>query len=543
MRNIRKFETFEDFLASQESVSGSGKYVQDIWPGFAYVKENYPEEVYAIYNGEEPEDYEFGDIVYYDGSDKLKKVYWSAFTPSMGEKVGLIVVPTSLSPDGNARMMAFGSIATEQTIAPLGSIASEQTISPTKGDTVLGASGQYVKLEADWYGPYMDENQTVYTCVPGFYLTGNVRGGGDTVLAKASAPGSEGQPSYYEEPLSLDMATNMDQTSPFSSDAHSLAPNPHTNGEYFNVSTGYTVAISPFLGDGFDKQDPAYLQESLTGGSTGPGEEEIKAKSPKLGATPALGGGNYNAFSDFSGYTWTYGCPPEVDAGGGERENTRSAQPGTELKSSNPIAGGLVGAYFPHNYARMFSTDGTQQGDWYLPSAGEMGFVIARYKMITEQIFEYLYSVGAWNNDGTDNIPGQNFNGESYSNGMLWVSSVGTTGNGGGIEAAQPLGASILGDDTYPEVSSMIALINAYDGSSPASTAKPEILGAGNSYQYNLALGTYSTGSSTKGSNEYPEILPFAMIKGGKIQRTMGDYTVANGHQVKDFYYDNNAQE
>lgn len=47
MRNIRKFETFEDFLASQESVSGSGKYVLDIVPGFAYVKERYEDGTYA----------------------------------------------------------------------------------------------------------------------------------------------------------------------------------------------------------------------------------------------------------------------------------------------------------------------------------------------------------------------------------------------------------------------------------------------------------------------------------------------------------------
>lgn len=90
MRNIRKFETFEDFLASQESVSGSGKYVQDIKPGFVYVKERYEDGTYAFYNGEDSEEYEFGDVIYYDGTPKLKKAYYSAFTPSMGEKVGLM---------------------------------------------------------------------------------------------------------------------------------------------------------------------------------------------------------------------------------------------------------------------------------------------------------------------------------------------------------------------------------------------------------------------------------------------------------------------
>ena len=68
MRNIRKFETFEDYLASQESVSGSGKYVEDIRPGFVYVKERYEDGTYSFYNGEDigqEEEYEFGDVVYY----------------------------------------------------------------------------------------------------------------------------------------------------------------------------------------------------------------------------------------------------------------------------------------------------------------------------------------------------------------------------------------------------------------------------------------------------------------------------------------------
>ena len=41
MRNIRKFETYDEFLAAQESVSGSGAYVEDVVPGFAYIKELY----------------------------------------------------------------------------------------------------------------------------------------------------------------------------------------------------------------------------------------------------------------------------------------------------------------------------------------------------------------------------------------------------------------------------------------------------------------------------------------------------------------------
>ena len=489
MRNIRKFETFEGFLASQESVSGSGKYVQDIKPGFVYVKERYEDGTYAFYNGEDSEEYEFGDVIYYDGTPKLKKAYYSAFTPSMGEKVGLVVVPTALSPDGNARIMAFGSITTKMREAP--AMASE----PEAKDVLLGGAepgGEafFSKVHAEWHGDMADENQTVYTCVPGFHLRGGSSPQEGTIAA--SAPGSEGQTSYYEGPLYLSSSSGMSR---FSSDANFMYPNPHTNGEYYNTANTI-VAISPFLGDSLKEQDPAYLQEKL-------------------------GGGNYNAFSDFSGYTWTYGCPPAYDGG------LNSASP--SLKSSKPVSG-VLGAYFPHDYVRQFYTDGTQRGDWYLPSMGEMGFVVARYKKIFE-ILQYLHSVGAIAEDGTDNLPGLP---EYNPQAAIWTSTIGAN-MGGNIAALSEttMAASIPGRDTYPIVSPVVAV------SSKGHAAQS--LKASHKQQFNLYFKLESetllggivgpTGITSEGN----EILPFAMINEGKIQRTMGDYTVANGHQMKDF--------
>lgn len=491
MRNIRKFETFEDFLASQESVSGSGKYVQDIKPGFVYVKERYEDGTYAFYNGEDREEYEFGDVIYYDGTPKLKKAYYSAFTPSMGEKVGLVVVPTALSPDGNARIMAFGSITTEMREAP--AMASE----PEAKDVLLGGAGKdaggeasFSKVYAEWHDDMADENQTVYTCVPGFHLRGGSNPQEGTIAA--SAPGSEGQTSYYEGPLYLSSSSGMSR---FSSDANFMYPNPHTNGEYYNTANTI-VAISPFLGDSLKEQDPAYLQEELAGGSVGP----IRAASPVLGARKdSLGGGNYNAFSDFSGYTWTYGCPPAYDG------ELNSASP--SLKSSKPVSG-VLGAYFPHNYVRQFYTDGTQRGDWYLPSMGEMGFVVARYKKIFE-ILQYLHSVGAIAEDGTDNAP--DFPGPNHQ-AAIWTSTVG---------AKTMLGAS-------PIVSPVVVVSSFIESFGNGHAAQS--LKASHKQQFNLyfKLRYYAQESRN-------EILPFAMINEGKIQRTRGDYTVANGHQMKDF--------
>ena len=503
MRNIRKFETFEDFLASQESVSGSGKYVQDIKPGFVYVKERYEDGTYAFYNGEDSEEYEFGDVIYYDGTPKLKKAYYSAFTPSMGEKVGLVVVPTALSPDGNARIMAFGSITTEMREGP--AMASE----PEAKDVLLGGAepggeDYFSKAYAEWHGDMADENQTVYTCVPGFHLRGGSSPQEGTIAA--SAPGSEGQTSYYEGPLYLSSSSGMSR---FSSDANFMYPNPHTNGEYYNTANTI-VAISPFLGDSLKEQDPAYLREELAA------------------ARAIVGGGrNYNAFSDFSGYTWTYGCPPAYDGG------LNSASP--SLKSSKPVSG-ILGAYFPHDYVRQFYTDGTQRGDWYLPSMGEMGFVVARYMKIFE-ILRYLHSVGAIAEDGTDNMPGlPGYNPQA----AIWTSTIGAN-MGGNIAALSEttMAASIPGRDTYPIVSPVVVVSAFIESSGKRHAAQS--LKASHEQQFNLYFKLESetllggivgpTGITSEGN----EILPFAMINGGEIQRTMGDYTVANGHQMKDF--------
>ena len=346
--------------------------------------------------------------------------------------------------------MACGSITTD---APAPAPNSLSASKPETKDALLGASTTYSKVIAQWYDRMADENQTVYTCVPAFNL-----GGGEP---QASAPGSEGQPTHYEKPLYLPYLIG---DSTFSSDANTGYPNPYTNNEYYNA-TNTLVAISPFLGDSLKEQDPAYLQEQFDSSSF-----------------PA-----YNAFSDFSGYTWTYGCPPEY-----------TMTPGAPaLKSSKPTT--VENADFPHDYVRHFYTDGTAKNDWYLPSMGEMGFVVARYKKIME-IFEYLFSKGAFIEDGTDNLPGYSDIGTS----AIWTSTIGTMIRANIPTASEPtMSASIPGNGTNPSVYPVSVMVRSTD------------------LQFTL-------------DSDGKEVLPFAMIKKGEIQKTIADYTVANGHQMKD---------
>jgi hypothetical protein len=181
MRNIRLFDEYNDFLAIQEALSGSGKYVEDIFPGFVYTRDKYSGDTYAYYNGHEIEDsdYHFGDVVYDDGTGVLKKVYWSEYTPSMGQKVGLIVVPTSHAADGNARMIAF-----ENAINP-NPEPSEPTIgssNPKAGnELLLGANNPddyiFPCIGMDNYGMHVDG--VLCWDIPGEGHRGNVAKAGN----------------------------------------------------------------------------------------------------------------------------------------------------------------------------------------------------------------------------------------------------------------------------------------------------------------------------------------------------------------------------
>jgi hypothetical protein len=111
--------------------------------------------------------------------------------------------------------------------------------------------------------------------------------------------------------------------------------------------------------------------------------------------------------------------------------------------------------------------------------------------------------------DSYDNFG--NNGGEEY----LFTSTFATVDN---MRASRELlGTSVSGRRTYPETGPVVVEYETGTGKS------------GGRIGFDVA---------DYGSGNYFTILPFAMIKGGKIQRTMGDYTAANGHQIKDIYSD-----
>lgn len=142
MRNLRVFENLDEFTAIQQQLSGTGRFVLDIVPGYSYIRQEYLEgregSRYNLLPGQSdtPFDTRFGNVVYLDpATNTLNTVWWEDYTEDMGEKVGLIVISQEDAPDGNARMIAFTD-------------AFKEDLGP-KSDVM-----EIVKLQAYWSDMY-----------------------------------------------------------------------------------------------------------------------------------------------------------------------------------------------------------------------------------------------------------------------------------------------------------------------------------------------------------------------------------------------------
>lgn len=128
------------------------------------------------------------------------------------------------------------------------------------------------------------------------------------------------------------------------SDMFSAVQCPHDTDVYYRNSDGGYQAPSPFLTD--NSRNPAYYQTA----------------SPSSTA---------NALADYSG-----------------KENTEAiiSQRGIKDYSSWIPTSDSPTDYPAASCCNMFSTEGTEQGEWYLPASGELGYVMPPFKMINQAI-------------------------------------------------------------------------------------------------------------------------------------------------------------
>lgn len=478
MRNIRTFETYEDFLATQEAVSGSGQYVEDIVPGYVYIRDRYlaGESGYTFFNKNNSSgetggtEYIFGDIIYYDGDSELKNVYWSGWTDSLGTPIGFVVIPEAMAPDGNARMIALTDIESDG--------GGGEVIKSEEGDSRnLRSADPSAKNNFYWQnrsGNEPDGNVSWYDGYVYNMLTGV-------------------SPEYYIITMS-----NGDQAA-MSTDVSGVTENSIADGEYY-TSESYPPVVSPYMRES-DGINPNYLQENW---EAEPPTPPAMAQSPKNEKSETLLGSpntnySYNALSDFSGLTWT------------------------KLLAVNQE---------PYSAAQMYSTSGTNAGDWYVPSMGEAGFLQARYRAIAGILFTLFNDSEIYNAypyEGiyyTSTLNAENDGMKTGATPFVYYADQVEQPGPGPMMSSQPKGETKLGTSYPSDVP--VPLFGGYDlgltrygTSSPVSAVQP----TKGVEEGNTILGSIYTA--------YVYVRPMAMIKDGHIVTEVGT-PEANGHQVSD---------
>ena len=125
-----------------------------------------------------------------------------------------------------------------------------------------------------------------------------------------------------------------------------------TDVYYYSSSSSYDQAPSPYLTDG--SRNPAYYQTTSPSSSN-------------------------NCLADFDGR----GNTNKIIIQRGSKDYS-SWRPGTSSESDYPAA----------SCCDMFYTEGTQQGDWYLPAMGELGYIMPPFNKINEAITKMRNAYG-----------------------------------------------------------------------------------------------------------------------------------------------------
>ena len=148
--------------------------------------------------------------------------------------------------------------------------------------------------------------------------------------------------------------TGQDNSPYLPSDNFSAVQCPHdTDTYYYSSSSSQRQAPSPYLTDG--SRNPAYYQTSSPSSSS-------------------------NALADFDGI----GNTAKIITQRGTKDYN-SWKPNRITYNDYPAA----------SCCDMFYTEGTQQGDWYLPACGELGYIMPPFNKINDAIDKMCTAYGS----------------------------------------------------------------------------------------------------------------------------------------------------
>jgi hypothetical protein len=98
------------------------------------------------YNEEQPINANVGDVAYWDGS-KIKTVALADYSDSMGQAIGVVVIPSNFLPDGKARMVALNQ---ENEDKFWGTYKVDTSLPNYKSVPVCNNNGASVEFEDDY---------------------------------------------------------------------------------------------------------------------------------------------------------------------------------------------------------------------------------------------------------------------------------------------------------------------------------------------------------------------------------------------------------
>ena len=147
-----------------------------------------------------------------------------------------------------------------------------------------------------------------------------------------------------------------------------------------------------------------YFTGSTVSPSKGYGLDTV-SKYPSLGSgyfsnSPYLENGMRNEYYSANGNNYYNGlqgnCLSDLDGKGNANDILKMATAQTNWKTASTITLNTTTGYFPASCCCWrFKTNGTNQGDWYLPSAGEIGYLVCRILEIQETLEKVIEIYGS----------------------------------------------------------------------------------------------------------------------------------------------------
>lgn len=327
MKKINKYTTTESFNSDSDRLDAYNNYV---------ALEKQENKIYTKKQGPQLHDASIvGDIVMYDKQGakmvhcKPSEYSQKTYSDSQYTPIGIVIIPSSHTDDGKDVIMSLAVMSAQTPDIGVTDIETLASQKKDNGGVFLRFGGQGRQLNG-----FSKNGKIPYIA---FCLKGE-----DSVVSEFDE--------VQFEVISEDMSSSDSYACIYSNNQLKGTANPNNPNEGYyamaidSAKKSYKVLLipSPYTSDG--GKNPEYFQAPEDGGN--------------------------NILADFDGSVIN-------------KKYLEQIQGGEDWKTSPTINNTIGVQDFPYiQCCWRYHTDGTNQGDWYAPSAGEIGYVCAKFAEI-----------------------------------------------------------------------------------------------------------------------------------------------------------------